>query len=187
MRDLPNNTPLRPVHPAAGQTSLFDNTDGIDETLGYRSKVVEKLVGITYRQLDNWTRTGLIKPHIRPAKGSGTQRLYSFRDILELKIIKNLLDTGVSLQQIRIAIDHLHSKGYEDISQLTLMSDGATIFECSNPDDIADVLHGSQGVFGINLGAALQEVSGSILEIPAEKTVVEDENNIIDFRQRHLA
>ena len=84
-----------------------------------------RAAGITYRQLDYWARTGLVEPTIRGAKGSGSQRLYSFRDILVLKVVKRLLDTGVSLQQIRTAVSHLHDNGIEDLASLTLMSDGA--------------------------------------------------------------
>ena len=70
-------------------------------------------------------------PTVRSASGSGTQRLYSFRDVLVLKIVKRLLDTGVSLQQIRTSIDHLHTRGIEDLAGITLMSDGTTVYECT--------------------------------------------------------
>ena len=73
----------------------------LDEDAGYRGPTACKAAGITYRQLDYWARTGLVEPSVRPAGGSGTQRLYGFRDILVLKVVKRLLDTGVSLQQIR--------------------------------------------------------------------------------------
>ena len=80
--------------------------------------------GITYRQLDYWARTGLVEPSVRAAHGSGSQRRYSFRDILVLKVVKRLLDTGISLQQIRAAVQHLRDRGTEDLTQVTLMSDG---------------------------------------------------------------
>ncbi|HYJ75733.1 MAG TPA: MerR family transcriptional regulator, partial [Kineosporiaceae bacterium] len=83
----------------------------LDEQVGYRGPIACRAAGITYRQLDYWARTGLVEPSVRPATGSGTQRLYSFRDILVLKVVKRLLDTGVSLQQIRVAVTHLRERG----------------------------------------------------------------------------
>ena len=95
--------------------------------IGYRGATACSAAGITYRQLDYWARTGLVEPGIRTASGSGTQRLYGFRDILVLKIVKRLLDAGVSLQNIRTAVDHLRSRGVTDLERITLMSDGASI------------------------------------------------------------
>ena len=120
--------------------------------IGYRGATACSAAGITYRQLDYWARTGLVEPGIRTASGSGTQRLYGFRDILVLKIVKRLLDAGVSLQNIRTAVDHLRSRGVTDLERITLMSDGASIYECSSPDEIIDLLQGGQGVFGIAVG-----------------------------------
>ena len=110
--------------------------------IGYRGATACSAAGITYRQLDYWARTGLVEPGIRTASGSGTQRLYGFRDILVLKIVKRLLDAGVSLQNIRTAVDHLRSRGVTDLERITLMSDGASIYECSSPDEIIDLLQG---------------------------------------------
>ena len=126
------------------------------------------LPGITYRQLDYWARTGLVEPSIRPAHGSGTQRLYSFRDILVLKIVKRLLDTGVSLQQIRTAVQHLRDHGVGDLAQITLMSDGASVYECTSADEVIDLVQGGQGVFGIAVGRVWREVEGSLAELPSE-------------------
>src|SRR5699024_8765727 len=83
----------------------------IDKSTGFRGPVACRAAGITYRQLDYWARTGLVEPTVRPATGSGTQRLYSFRDVLVLKVVKRLLDSGVSLQQIRTAVEHLRERG----------------------------------------------------------------------------
>ena len=76
---------------------------------GFAAPEVCKIVGITYRQLDYWARTELVTPSIRDASGSGTQRLYSFQDLVTLRVIKNLLDTGVSLQRVRTAVEHLQA------------------------------------------------------------------------------
>jgi len=115
--------------------------------IGYRGATACVAAGISYRQLDYWARTGLVEPGVRGAAGSGSQRLYSFRDILVLKIVKRLLDTGVSLQNIRTAVDHLRSRGVSDLESITLMSDGASIYECTSPDEIVDLLQGVVKVF----------------------------------------
>jgi DNA-binding transcriptional MerR regulator len=136
--------------------------------IGYRGATACSAAGITYRQLDYWARTGLVEPGIRTASGSGTQRLYGFRDILVLKIVKRLLDAGVSLQNIRTAVDHLRSRGVTDLERITLMSDGASIYECSSPDEIIDLLQGGQGVFGIAVGKVWHEVEGSLSVLQGE-------------------
>ena len=136
---------------------------------GYRGPTACAAAGITYRQLDYWARTGLVEPTVRPAHGSGTQRLYSFRDILVLKIVKRLLDTGVSLQQIRTAIQHLRDRGVDDLAQITLMSDGATVYECTSADEVIDLVQGGQGVFGIAVGRVWREVEGTLADLPSER------------------
>ncbi len=103
-----------------------------------------QIAGITYRQLDYWARTSLVVPSIRGAAGSGSQRLYSFKDILVLKIVKRLLDTGISLQNIRVAVDHLRKRGVEDLAKITLFSDGTTVYECTSAEEVVDLLQGGQ-------------------------------------------
>ncbi len=142
---------------------LFDGSPEI----GYRGPTACAAAGITYRQLDYWARTGLVEPSVRAAHGSGSQRLYGFRDILVLKVVKRLLDTGISLQQIRAAVQHLRNHGTEDLAQVTLMSDGVSVYECTSPDEVVDLLAGGQGVFGIALGRVWQEVAGELAELPA--------------------
>ncbi len=156
---------------AGEQGLIFDETatESVPE-IGYRGPVAAGVVGITYRQLDYWARTSLVSPTVRPATGSGTARLYGFRDILELKIVKRLLDTGVSLQQIRTAVEHLRSRGTTDLTQVTLMSDGASVYECTSPDEVIDLLAGGQGVFGIALGRVWQEVEGSLSQLPSDQS-----------------
>ena len=160
--------------PAAAQGLLFtDDLPELSEDIGYRGPTACKAAGITYRQLDYWARTGLVEPSVRGATGSGTQRLYGFRDILVLKVVKRLLDTGVSLQQIRVAIQHLRERGVEDLAQITLMSDGASVYECTSADEVIDLVQGGQGVFGIAVGRVWREVEGTLAELPSERT--EDE------------
>lgn len=156
--------------PGRGQGMLFgDALANIDDETGYRGPTACAAAGITYRQLDYWARTGLVEPSVRGATGSGTQRLYSFRDILVLKVVKRLLDTGVSLQQIRTAIEALKERGVDDLAQITLMSDGASVYECRSPEDVIDLVQGGQGVFGIAVGRVWREVEGTLAELPTER------------------
>jgi DNA-binding transcriptional MerR regulator len=156
--------------PASAQGLLFtEDLPVLDEHVGYRGPTACGAAGITYRQLDYWARTGLVEPSVRPATGSGTQRLYSFRDILVLKVVRRLLDTGVSLQQIRVAVSHLRDRGVEDLAQITLMSDGASVYECTSADEVIDLVQGGQGVFGIAVGRVWREVEGSLAELPGER------------------
>jgi DNA-binding transcriptional MerR regulator len=158
------------VQEAGEQGLLFGSqvTAGPDD-IGYRGPTACAAAGITYRQLDYWARTGLVQPSVRPAAGSGSQRLYGFRDILVLKVVKRLLDTGISLQQIRAAVEHLHDQGTTDLAQVTLMSDGVSVYACTSPDEVVDLLQGGQGVFGIALGRVWREVEGTLADMPAER------------------
>jgi DNA-binding transcriptional MerR regulator len=142
-----------------------------DELVGYRGPTACAAAGITYRQLDYWARTGLVEPTVRGAAGSGSQRLYGFRDILVLKLVKRLLDTGISLQQIRTAVQHLRERGTDDLTRVTLMSDGATVYECTSNDEVIDLLQGGQGVFGIAIGGVWREIEGTLSELPSERTL----------------
>ncbi len=155
---------------AGRQGLLFgDDVASMPTDRGFRGQVACSAAGITYRQLDYWARTGLVEPTVRTAAGSGSQRLYGFRDILVLKVIKRLLDTGVSLQNIRTAVEHLRDSGVDDLAQVTLMSDGASVYECRSQDEVIDLVQGGQGVFGIAVGRVWREVEGSLAELPSER------------------
>jgi DNA-binding transcriptional MerR regulator len=160
---------------AADQQGLLfdDDVSTLPDDLGYRGPTACNAAGITYRQLDYWARTGLVEPTVRSATGSGTQRLYGFRDILLLKVIKRLLDAGVSLQQIRTAVAHLRARGTDDLTRVTLMSDGASVYECTSNDEVIDLLQGGQGVFGIAIGGVWREIEGSLAELPSERTAAD--------------
>ena len=136
---------------------------------GFSGTRTAEVVGITYRQLDYWARTDLVVPTIRSASGSGSQRLYSFKDILVLKVVKRLLDAGVSLQNIRIAVDALRARGVDDLAQVTLLSDGTSVYECTSSEEVVDLLRGGQGVFGIAVSGALRELRGSRAQLPGER------------------
>lgn len=156
------------------QEALFEGDFGlVPENLGLRGPVVCKIAGISYRQLDYWARTGLVSPEIRGAGGSGTQRLYSFRDVLMLKVVKRLLDVGISLQQIRTAMGHLRARGVEDLSQVTLVSDGISVYECTSDHEIVDLLAGGQAMFAIALGGVWRDVEGSLSQLPIQSNQTE--------------
>jgi DNA-binding transcriptional MerR regulator len=155
------------------------------DDVGYRGPTACTAAGITYRQLDYWARTGLVEPSVRAASGSGSQRLYGFKDILALKIVKRLLDTGISLQQIRSAVTYLRDQGAGDLAQITLMSDGASVYACTSPDEVVDLLQGGQGVFGIALGRVWQEVEGTLADLPAERA--EEPETLADSGADHLS
>ena len=164
------NPSAKSVLTSSQQGTLFaDDMPQLDDGVGYRGPTACAAAGITYRQLDYWARTGLVEPTVRAASGSGSQRLYGFRDILVLKVVKRLLDTGVSLQNIRAAVQHLRQRGIDDLAQITLMSDGASVYECTSADEVVDLVQGGQGVFGIAVGRVVREVEGTLAELPSER------------------
>jgi len=148
--------------------SASDKESMVEPEIGYRGATACQAAGISYRQLDYWARTGLVEPTVRSAAGSGSQRLYGFKDILVLKVVKRLLDAGVSLQNIRSAVTHLRERGADDLESITLMSDGASIYECTSSSEIFDLLQGGQGVFGIAIGKVCREVEGSLTHLQGE-------------------
>jgi DNA-binding transcriptional MerR regulator len=142
-------------------------TIGVSDELGYRAPQVCRLVGITYRQMDYWARTDLLKPSLQDAQGSGSQRLYSFIDIVQLKVIKRLLDAGMSLKKIRVAVEILREQLELDrpLADVTLLSDGATIYAAHSADEVVDVFRRGQGVFGIAVGPVEAEVAGALHDL----------------------
>ncbi len=173
----------RPDQGPAQGLLFTDDIPALAEGIGYRGPTACGAAGVTYRQLDYWARTGLLEPSVRNPTGSGTQRLYSFRDILVLKIIKRLLDTGVSLQQIRVAVSALRDRGVQDLASITLMSDGASVYECTSDQEVIDLVRGGQGVFGIAVGSVWREVEASLASLPSERS--EDPEG--DFPQDELS
>jgi DNA-binding transcriptional MerR regulator len=132
---------------------------------GYRGPQVCKIVGISYRQLDHWDRTGLKSPSLEQARGSGTQRVYSYQDVVELRIIKQLLDAGVTLQRARKAIDFLRESGGEiATASLVLGADGSVL--ARNDEELLDLLRGGQRVFNVvALSGVKGDVDSAIVEI----------------------
>ena len=133
---------------------------------GFRGPQVCKIVGITYRQLDYWARTDLIRPSIADAKGSGTQRRYSYRDLVELKVIKNLLDAGVSLQLARKGIEYIRHNLGEDISSASLVMNGPKSVLTRSDGEVIDLMRKGQGVMSIvALGPVVDELDSAIHEL----------------------
>ncbi|MDQ1402107.1 MAG: hypothetical protein QOG03_423 [Actinomycetota bacterium] len=145
---------------------------GPEAEAGYRGPQVCSIVGITYRQLDYWARTDLLRPSISEARGSGTQRIYSYRDLLELKVIKRLLDAGVSLKSARRAIECLRDAG-EDVSTTNLVLNGSTSVLAKTDEAVIDLLRGGQGVLNVvAMAGVVEELEAAILELaPAEPAV----------------
>lgn len=132
---------------------------------GFRGPQVCKIVGITYRQLDYWARTDLLRPSVTEARGSGTQRRYSYRDLLELKVIKRLLDAGVSLRSARRALEVLRSSGGE-VATANLVLNGSQSVLARSGEEIIDLLKGGQGVLNIvALAGVVRELDAAITDL----------------------
>ena len=143
---------------------------GEDDLVGFRGPQVCKIVGITYRQLDYWARTDLIRPSIADARGSGTQRRYSYRDLVELKVIKGLLDAGVSLQSARRAIEYLRDHLGEDIATASLVINGAGSVLVRTDGELVDLVRRGQGVLSIvALGGVKDELDAAIPALPQSR------------------
>jgi DNA-binding transcriptional MerR regulator len=146
---------------AAGAGSEFRG-----EEIGYGGPQVCKIVGITYRQLDYWARTDLLRPSLVDAQGSGSQRRYSYRDLVALKVIKSLLDAGLSLQTARKAVDYLRDHLGEDLASASLVLDGSRSVLVRTGEDIVDVVRHGQGVLNIvPLAGLVEQLEASIHEL----------------------
>lgn len=143
---------------------------------GYRAPQVCGIVGITYRQLDYWARTGFMVPSLQKARGSGTQRLYSFADLVQLKVVKRLIDAGMDVKRIRKAFSELSRQSspwnWED-GQVTLVSDGSSIYALKSPAEIIDIFKRGQAVMGVTLGPVVDEISGDVHELAKTATIEE--------------
>lgn len=129
---------------------------------GFRGPQVCKIVGITYRQLDYWARTNLVRPSVNDANGSGTQRLYSYRDLVELKVVKKLLDSGVSLQAVRRVIEYLRTKMGVDLASAHLVIDEARTVLAESDDQLFDLMREGQGVLFVRLGPVVRDLDAQL-------------------------
>lgn len=133
---------------------------------GFSGKRTAEIVGITYRQLDYWARTDLVRPSIQTAQGSGSRRRYSYRDLLELKVIKNLLDAGIKLESVREVFSYLRENLGEDVASANLVISGTTSVLVRSGEEIIDLLQNGQGVLNVlPLGAVKEEVDSAIVDL----------------------
>ena len=157
----------RPARPAQPALDGFDaaagaDADGAARVPGFRGPQVCKIVGITYRQLDYWARTDLVRPSIADAKGSGTQREYSYRDLVRLKVVKSLLDAGVKLETARKAIGYLREDLGDDWATASLVLDGTGSVLVRTNDALVDAVRNGQGVLNIvPLGSVVAELEAN--------------------------
>lgn len=173
---------LETVDPAA-----FPGTPSVPVTddVGWRGPEVCQLAGITYRQLDYWARTKLAPPSIKDAAGSGSKRLYSYRDVLVIKTIAQLLDAGVSLQNIRVVAERLAELGDDDLASTTLLADKTTVYALTTAEEVVDILNGCQGVFGIALGGLIAETNAKVLQMPGQPLAGADPESARDEFTAH--
>ena len=133
---------------------------------GFSGKKAAEIVGITYRQLDYWARTDLVRPTLAEARGSGSRRRYSYRDLLELKAIKNLLDAGIRLETVRDVFGYLRDELGEDVTQVNLVISGNRSVLVRSGEEIIDLVQNGQGVLNIlPLGGVKEEVDAAIVEL----------------------
>jgi DNA-binding transcriptional MerR regulator len=137
----------------------------MSEAAGFRAPQVCKIVGITYRQLDHWIRTNLVSPSLAEAHGSGSQRLFSYRDLVELKVIKSLLDGGLALQSVRKSITYLRDDLGGDLATANLVITGSKSVVARTGDELVDLVRRGQGVLNIiPLGAVKDELDAQIVQ-----------------------
>lgn len=135
--------------------------------MDYSGKKAAEIVGITYRQLDYWARTDLVRPSVADASGSGTRRRYSYRDLLELKVIKTLLDAGIKLESVRTVFEYLRTQLGEDIASAQLVISGGSAILVRDDDELVDVLKQGQFVMNsvLSLGGVQREVDASLVDL----------------------
>ncbi|RSX53812.1 transcriptional regulator [Bifidobacterium goeldii] len=148
--------------PNAVQGELFSDVDTRDEKRGYRGTVASKVAGITYRQLDYWARKQIVEPSITPSHGSGSRRLYSFKDVVILAVSKRLLDAGVNLQNVTTAIGFLTQRTTEQLASITIMCDGETVHECTTSDQMLELLQSGKAVFGVSVGSLWHQIQDAL-------------------------
>lgn len=143
------------------QGTLF-TLDGNREEVGHRGVVASKVAGITYRQLDYWARKHIVEPSITPSTGSGSRRLYSFKDIIILAVAKKLLDTGVNLNNVTTALSYLNTSSMDKLETAIIVSDGMHIFECTSEAEMLELLRAGHAVFGISVGVLYTEITEAL-------------------------
>lgn len=177
-KSSPKSSPSRGRRSAAGRSDassasmtqptlpLPASDSTIETEAGFGGRQVCEIVGITYRQLDYWARTDLLRPSLAQAKGSGSKRRYSYRDLVALKVIKSLLDAGIALATARVAIDYLRDHLGSDLATASLVLDGSRSVLARSGDDVVDLLRHGQGVLNIvPLGPVVAELEATIVQL----------------------
>jgi len=176
------------------QDTPIDDNDGTDDAaeapapvpadLGYSGTQTAKVVGISYRQLDYWARTDLIRPSLSDAAGSGSRRRYSYNDLLELKAIKKLLDAGIKLEQVRKVFAYLREHVATDIAAAHIVIDGGSVMLCDG-DQLVDVLQNGQGVLNVlSLGGVRDELEADLA--PARPEIDAPTDDTASAAQRRI-
>ncbi|KAA0236545.1 MAG: hypothetical protein JJLCMIEE_00233 [Acidimicrobiales bacterium] len=136
------------------------------EDVGFSGRKTAEIVGITYRQLDYWARTDLVRPSLADAHGSGSRRRYSYRDLLELKVIKSLLDAGIRLESIRDAFTYMREHLGEDVTTANLVINGSSSVVVKSGEELIDLLQKGQGVLNVlPLAGVKEQIDAKILEL----------------------
>ena len=134
--------------------------------IGFSGTKAAGVVGISYRQLDYWARTDLIRPSLNDASGSGSRRMYSYRDLLELRVIKSLLDAGIKLESVRKAFTYLRGQAETDIATATLVISGNDVLLCDGEMLIDIVRRGGQGVLNVlAIGSVKTDLDASLVQL----------------------
>ncbi|MGA0218668.1 MAG: MerR family transcriptional regulator [Ilumatobacteraceae bacterium] len=134
-------------------------------TEGFSGRQTAEIVGISYRQLDYWARTDLIRPSLADASGSGSRRRYSYQDLLELRVIKTLLDAGIKLESVREVFNYLRSHVTSDIASAHLVISGQTVV-LAQGDELIDVVKQGQGVLNVlSLAGVKNDVDAQLIPL----------------------
>ena len=138
------------------------------ESSGFSGTKAAKIVGISYRQLDYWARTDLVRPSLSDAAGSGSRRSYSYRDLLELRIIKSLLDAGIKLESVRSVFDYLRTHVTTDIASANIVIDGTSVLLCDG-EQLVDAMRNGQGVLNVlSMPSVVRSLDATITSLSAE-------------------
>lgn len=129
---------------------------------GYRGSVASRVAGITYRQLDYWARKQIVEPSITPSHGSGSRRLYSFKDVVILAVSKRLLDVGVNLQNVTTAIGFLSQRSVGQLENVTIMCDGQQVHECTTSEQMLELLQSGKAVFAVSVSSLWHQIAQAL-------------------------
>jgi DNA-binding transcriptional MerR regulator len=165
--DVSTRKASAPPLPAGSQGLLFDDDlPDLDDQIGYRGPIACRAAGITYRQLDYWARTDLVRPSLVDAAGSGSRRRYSYRDLLELKIIKKLLDAGIRLETVRDVFTYLRDNLGEDVVSANLVISDHTVVLARSDQEMIDLIRKGQGVLNLLPLQGVKDEIDAVVALP---------------------